>query len=74
VFVIVISPFSFFEMDCCSKKEANSLHSEFIANGRARRQGRWSEPFIGAKRKPLTEQAQGWAQPLAEKGFVLCLV
>src|SRR5882672_668610 len=59
----------FFERSCCSKKEANSLHSGLIANGRARRQGRRGEPFIGAERKPLTEQARDRAQPLAEKGI-----
>src|SRR5882672_2580601 len=51
------------------KKEANSLHSRLIATGRARRQGRRCRPFIGAKRKPLTEQARDRAQPLAEKGI-----
>src|ERR1700682_5015784 len=61
--------FPFFERFCARKKEANSLHSGLIANGRARRQGRQYGPFIGAKRKPLTEQARGRAQPLAEKGI-----
>src|SRR5882672_9471357 len=69
VFVIVVSPFSFFERFCCSKKEANSLHSGLIANGPARRQGRRGMPFIGEKRKPLTEEARDRAQPLAEKGI-----
>jgi|ERR1700730_7906168 hypothetical protein len=59
----------FFERFCCSKKEANSLHSWLIANGRARRQGRRGRPFIGEKRKPLTEEAGDRAQPLAEKGI-----
>src|SRR6202140_4477368 len=63
------SLFSFFERFCCSKKEANSLHSGLIANGRARRQGRRGMPFIGEKRKPLTEEARDRAQPLAEKGI-----
>src|ERR1700731_2600536 len=61
--------FFFFERFCSSKKEANSLHSGLIANGRARRQGRRGMPFIGEKRKPLTEEARDWAQPLAEKGI-----
>src|SRR5216683_4470672 len=61
--------FFFFERFSCSKKEANSLHSGLIANGRARRQGRRGMPFIGAKRKPLTEKARDRAQPLAEKGM-----
>src|SRR5712664_3240014 len=61
--------FFFFERFCCSKKEANSLHSGLIANGRARRQGRRGMPFIGEKRKPLTEEARDRAQPLAEKGI-----
>src|SRR5713226_6341071 len=61
--------FPFFERFCARKKEGNSLHSGLIANGRARRQGRRGEPFIGVKRKPLTEQARDRAQPLAEKGI-----
>src|SRR5208283_2929925 len=60
---------SFFERFCCSKKEANSLHSGLIAKGSVRRQGRRGGPFIGAKRKPLTEQARDRAQRLAEKGI-----
>ena len=59
----------FFERFCARKKEANSLHSGLIANGHARRQGRRYEPFIGARRKPLTERARDRAQPLAEKGI-----
>src|SRR6202158_466475 len=55
---------------CCSKKEANSLHSWLIANGRARRQGRRGMPFIGEKRKPLTEEAWARAQRLGEEGIV----
>jgi hypothetical protein len=61
--------FFFFERFCASKKEANSLHSGLIANGHARRQGRRGKPFIGEKRKPLTEEARDRAQPLAEKGI-----
>src|SRR5260370_38018842 len=61
--------FFFFERFSCSKKEANSLHGGLIANGRARRQGRRGMPFIGEKRKPLTEEARDRAQPLAEKGI-----
>src|SRR5712664_3714390 len=44
----------------------------FIAGSlrtRARRQGRRGMPFIGEKRKPLTEEARDRAQPLAEKGI-----
>src|SRR6266478_5269025 len=61
--------FFLFERFCCSKKEANSLHSGLIANGRVRRQGRRGKPFIGENRKPLTEEARDRAQPLAEKGI-----
>src|SRR6267142_471557 len=40
VFVMIVSPFPLFERFCCPKKEATSLHSGLIANGRARRQSR----------------------------------
>jgi hypothetical protein len=62
-----VSPLLFSSGFAARKKEANSLHSGLIANGLARRQGRRGEPFIGVKRKPLTEQARDRAQPLAEK-------
>jgi hypothetical protein len=65
----MVSPFPFSSGFAARKKEPNSLHSGLIANGRARRQGRRGMPFIGEKRKPLTEEARDRAQPLAEKGI-----
>src|SRR5260370_38285299 len=45
--------FFFFEPFCCSKREANSLHSGVIANGRARRQGRRGEPVYWSEAETL---------------------
>ncbi len=41
------------------QEKANALPRRASAHGRPRCQGRRGEPFIGAQRRPLTEQAGG---------------
>jgi len=43
----------------CRTKKANALPRRASAHGRPRCQGRRGEPFIGAQRRPFTEEAGG---------------
>ncbi len=66
---LVVSPFLYFRaFALLEKKKQIPFIADSLRTG-ARHQGRRSEPFIGAKRKPLREQARDRAQPPAEKGI-----